>query len=1018
MASTLIPSSFKLCLPNSRLPATSRLACASVESTQSLAFIGRAKWPPVIAFPSTQYRGSLLSLRSSFIGRSERLSTANAALSRSESKQRCVTTRALAGSSEDGPGTPAELPKNFDFTAEERLYSWWSTNGYFKPNESDNSQKPFVMSMPPPNVTGALHMGHAMFVTLQDIMARYHRMRGRPVLWLPGTDHAGIATQLVVEKMLAAEGVKRTDLGRDEFVRRVWDWKAKYGGTICNQLRRLGASCDWSRERFTLDDKLSEAVAEAFLRLHDKGLVYRGSYMVNWSPHLQTAVSDLEVEYSEEPGKLFYFRYPIAGGGPDDYLPVATTRPETVLGDTAVAVHPEDERYTKFVGRNAVVPMSGGREIPVIADEYVDREFGTGALKITPGHDPNDYAIGQKVGLPIINIMNKDGSLNENAGKYQGMDRFAVRKQLWADMEAEGLAIKAEPYTLRVPRSQRGGEVVEPLVSKQWFVRMDPLAKPALKAVETGEIKILPERFEKIYNFWLENIRDWCISRQLWWGHRIPVYYVRGSDERDFVVAKSEAGAYEKAREKYGADVQLEQDPDVLDTWFSSGLWPFSTLGWPNEESPDLLRYYPTQVLETGHDILFFWVARMIMMGIEFTGKAPFETVYLHGLVRDAQGRKMSKSIGNVIDPLDSIAEYGTDALRFTLAVGTTPGQDVNLSPEKLTSNKAFTNKLWNAGKFILQNLQNISDPSERAALSTVRFDTPESLAGLSLAERWAITKLHVLIDHSTRCYEGFDFGGVGRATYDFFWSDFADWYIEASKTRLYQTADQQAAVASREVLVYIFDKVLKLLHPFMPFVTEELWQALPHDGRALIAAPWPATGLPQDGAAVAQFETLQALVRSIRNARSEYNVEPGKRIPAIIVARQLETRGFLSEEATVLTSLTKVDPDGLEFTDVAPAGDSGEFVQLVISEGLEAFLPMAGLVDMEKELERLKKQAAQLEGTVTSLTQRLSSPKFVEKAPAAVVQEARDKKTEAEEKLALLKSRLEQMEVMKAPAL
>ncbi|KAL2645155.1 hypothetical protein R1flu_012742 [Riccia fluitans] len=947
--------------------------------------------------------------KSSFLAGSEkglRLLGANGAgCSRISSASRNAVIAATTG---ETTGVK-ELPKTFEFTSEERLYNWWESQGYFKP-DSNQDGEPFVISMPPPNVTGALHMGHAMFVTLQDVMTRHYRMRGRPTLWLPGTDHAGIATQLVVEKLLASEGVKRADLGREEFEKRVWDWKRKYGDRITNQLRRLGASCDWERERFTLDESLSAGVREAFVRLHEKGLIYRGSYMVNWSPNLQTAVSDLEVEYSEEPGTLYYFKYPVADGNAEDHLPVATTRPETVLGDTAVAVHPEDPRYAKFVGKMAVVPMSGGRKIPIIADEYVDREFGTGALKITPGHDPNDYAIGQKVGLPIINIMNKDGTLNENAGKYSGLDRFVARKQLWADLESTGLAIKKETHTQRVPRSQRGGEVVEPLVSKQWFVTMGPLAEKALQVLDSGELRIIPDRFEKIYVQWLTNIKDWCVSRQLWWGHRIPVWYVRGIEgaEDKYFVAHSEEDAYAKARSVYGDSVKLEQDPDVLDTWFSSGLWPFSTLGWPNTEAEDLQRFYPTTVLETGHDILFFWVARMVMMGLEFTGRSPFSTVYLHGLVRDAQGRKMSKSLGNVIDPLDTISEYGADALRFTLATGTTPGQDVNLSMERLNANKAFTNKLWNAGKFILQNLP----PAEDARWE--ELCTPKvgiSLEGLALPERWVITKLHVLIDAVTASYGKYDFGEVGRALYEFFWSDFADWYIEASKTRLYKSEDPAATYQAQQTLVYVFTTIMKLLHPYMPFVTEELWQAMPHEEEGLIASKWPQLGLPKDEQALQQFGDLQILIRSIRNARAEYSVEPARRISVVIVARP-EYQHYISEEKRVLVALAKLDPATLQITSSAPS-EADQAVHLIISEGLEAYLPLADMIDIGKEVERLTKQATKLQSEYDSNMKRLSSSKFVDKAPADVVQGVRDKANEADEKLQILRKRLSLLESM-----
>ncbi|KAI5065077.1 hypothetical protein GOP47_0019772 [Adiantum capillus-veneris] len=931
---------------------------------------------------------------------------------RSPSK-RSLHTRSMAP--ELHTETRNELAKSFDFSSEERIYNWWESQGYFKPSSKKDCE-PFVIAMPPANVTGALHMGHAMFVTLEDVMIRHWRMRGKAALWIPGTDHAGIATQLVVEKMLLSQGVKRSELGREQFVARVWEWKKKFGGTITNQLRRLGASCDWTRERFTLDRQLSDAVVEAFLHLHRKGLIYRGSYMVNWSPSLQTAVSDLEVEYSEEPGSLYFFKYPIADGGRDDYLPIATTRPETLLGDTAVAVHPEDERYAKYVGRMAIVPMSNGRKIPVIADKYVKREFGTGALKITPGHDPNDYEIGKKFGLPIINIMNNDGSMNENAGNYSGLDRFEARKKLWEDLEAAGLAIKIEPYTLNVPRSQRGGEIVEPLVSMQWFVKIQPLAKKALEAVEEGHLKIIPERFEKTYNHWLSNIKDWCISRQLWWGHRIPVWYVKGIRNDEYIVARTEEDAYVLARKKFGDDCILEQDPDVLDTWFSSGLWPFSTLGWPDTTQADYARFYPTAVMETGHDILFFWVARMVMMGIEFTGKLPFSTIYLHGLVRDSQGRKMSKTLGNVIDPLQSIAEYGTDALRFTLATGTTPGQDVNLSPERLTANKGFTNKLWNAGKFIHQNLPPPSDELACRSLSESRFISQDDLHRLPQSEQWILSKLHALVDDVTTNYEKLYLGEAGRAIYDFFWSDFADWYIEASKTRLYQHEYAPSASIAQSVLLYVFNHVLRLLHPFMPYVTEELWQGLFKNEGALIVSPWPTCNLPKNQEAVQNFEIMQILIRSIRNARAEYSVEPGKRITAILVttgALQL----FIEAEKAILFSLAKLDPKSFQLSSEIP-DDANKAIQLVICEGLEVYLPLSEMVDIENELLRLGKQVSKMQLEFDGLSKRLSSSNFVEKAPAAVVQETRQKAEELQEKLLIIKQRVTLLESMAvAPA-
>jgi len=924
-----------------------------------------------------------------------------------------------------------ELPKNFEHLAvEEPLYAWWEEQGYFQPNELAPGA-PFVIPMPPPNVTGALHMGHAMFVTLQDVMTRSARMRGRKTLWLPGTDHAGIATQLVVERKLESQGVKRTDMSREDFVERVWEWKAEYGGKIQQQIKRLGASCDWSRERFTLDEGLTESVLDAFIKLHDGGLIYKGTYMVNWAPKLQTAVSDLEVEYSEEPGTMFYFKYPVQGGSADDYLPVATTRPETILGDTAVAVHPEDARYKHLIGKKCVVPLSGGRTIPIIGDSYVDMEFGTGALKITPGHDPNDYEIGKRVGLDMINILNKDGSMNANCGKYNGLDRAVVRKQLWKDMAAEGLVLKEEPYTLRVPRSQRGGEVIEPIVSEQWFCKMQSMAEPSLRAVETGELTIVPQRFEKIYKSWLTDIRDWCISRQLWWGHRIPVWYVhetaedlaracegegKGSNKR-YVVARNDAEAEKKAKAQYGSHVLLHRDEDVLDTWFSSGLWPFSTLGWPNEDAPDMKNYFPASVLETGHDILFFWVARMIMMSYGMTGKLPFHTVFLHGLVRDAQGRKMSKSLGNVVDPLGVIAEQGTDALRFTLATGTAPGQDLNLNLERLASNRNFTNKIWNAGKFVLYSMEEMSDADRMALVDEGRAFCADAaaIAKLPLAERWIVSKLNATVDHVTTAQDKYDFGEAGRATYTFFYDSFADWYIEGAKSRLYG-ADANAARMTKAVSLYVLDQTLRLLHPFVPFVTEEVWQALPHRGEALIGQDWPALNAHVDVEGVAAFENLQKVVTRIRNARAEYSVEPAKRVPAVVVAADASLHASLAAELNVIATLARLNVEESSVARTPPpafAVTPENFVQIIVSEQLEVYLPLAGLADPVKEIERLTKQQIKMEKDIAGLAGRVNSPSFADKAPAAVVEKARKELSELDEQLTAVKARVAQMRAL-----
>ncbi|KAB1223315.1 Valine--tRNA ligase [Morella rubra] len=663
--------------------------------------------------------------------------------------------------------------------------------------------------------------------------------------------------------------------------------------------------------------------------------------MVNWSPSLQTAVSDLEVEYSEESGTLYYMKYRVAGGS-SDYLTIATTRPETLFGDVAIAVHPMDERYSKYVGMMAIVPMTYGRHVPIISDRHVDKDFGTGVLKISPGHDHNDYLLARKLGLPILNVMNKDGTLNEVAGLYCGLDRFEARKKLWSDLEETGLAVKKEPHTLRVPRSQRGGEIIEPLVSKQWFVSMEPLAEKALHAVEKGEITIIPERFEKIYNHWLSNIKDWCISRQLWWGHRIPVWYIAGKDcEEEYIVARNADEALEKAQQKYGKDVEIYQDPDVLDTWFSR------------------------------HDILFFWVARMVMLGIEFTGTVPFSYVYLHGLIRDSQGRKMSKTLGNVIDPIDTIKEFGSDALRFTLALGTA-GQDLNLSTERLSSNKAFTNKLWNAGKFVLQNLPTCNDSSSWETILAYKFDREESLIGLPLPECWVVSKLHLLIDTATGSYDKFFFGDIGREIYDFFWGDFADWYIESSKARIYHSGGDSVALVAQAVLLYVYENILKLLHPFMPFVTEELWQALPNRKEALMVSPWPQTSLPRHTNSIKKFENLQALTRAIRNARAEYSVEPVKRISASIVASE-EVMQYVSKEIEVLALLSRLDTQNVYFRSFPP-GDAKLSVHLVAGEGLEAYLPLADMIDISAEVERLSKRLSKMQTEYDGLKARLSS--------------------------------------------
>jgi valyl-tRNA synthetase len=882
------------------------------------------------------------------------------------------------------------LPKTYDFQhTEKRIYEWWEKNGYFKPandpqnRDFDPSRETFVISIPPPNVTGELHLGHAMFVSMEDLMIRYHRMKGYSTLWVPGSDHAGIATQLQVEKSLAKEGLSREEVGRDEFLRRTWAWKEKYGGIITSQIRRLGASCDWERERFTLDEGLSRAVREAFVRLYEKGLIYRGPRLINWSPGLRTAVSDLEVEYSEEPGTLYYFKYVLADD-PQDYLPVATTRPETILGDSAVAVHPEDERYQKYIGRQVVVPILG-RLIPVIADVAVEREFGGGALKVTPGHDPTDFEIGERHHLPVISILDEAARVNENGGPYRGLDRYEARKKLWDDMNAAGLVLKEEPYNLTVPRSQRGGEIVEPMISTQWFVRIQPLADAALEAVRDGRIKIVPERFTKVYYNWLENIQDWCISRQLWWGHRIPVWYCGNCGE--MTVTRTDPSQC-----SHCGSNNLNQDPDVLDTWFSSGLWPFSTLGWP-EETPDYKYFYPTSYMETGYDILFFWVARMIMSGLEFTGRAPFHTVYLHGLIRDEIGRKMSKTYGNVIDPLQVMDELGTDALRFTLLVGSSPGNDMNLSLKKVEANRNFANKVWNAGRFVISTLAGL--PMEPAQKTT-----PLSDQEWTLADSWIWARLQTLVRDVERLFQGFQYGEAGRQIYEFFWGDFADWYLEIAKLQLSESEERAALTAY--TLARVLDTCLRLLHPFTPFITEEVWGQLKTAVQnsalaslmdtwsdALIVANWPMPREEEgwEAGKMEEFALVQEIVRSIRNIRAEMNVKPGRRIPGILVSgSNAESLRAQSKSIAALASLDPANLHILETLAVKPEGHTAMVVGPV-----EIFLPLKGMVEIAEERQRLQKDLTETQEQIERL-EKLLSGSFAQKAPPNVVQKERDK--------------------------
>jgi valyl-tRNA synthetase len=891
------------------------------------------------------------------------------------------------------------MPKTYDFAStEQRLYDWWWKNGWFKPEAArDQSAEPFVISIPPPNVTGELHWGHAMFVSVEDLMIRYARMKGYRTLWVPGMDHAGIATQLQVEKLLRSQGIRKDDLGREEFVRRAWEWKAKYGGIIQTQVRRLGAACDWDRERFTLDAGLSRAVREAFVRLYDKGLIYRGTRLVNWSPGLKTAVSDIEVEYTDEQATLYYFKYTIKDT--DGYLPVATIRPETILGDTAVAVHPDDERYNRLIGKHAIVPIIK-REIPVIGDAAVDREFGGGALKVTPGHDPIDYEIALRHHLPIINILTPDARINENGGPYQGLDRFEARQRFWADMEAAGLTLRTEPYLTSIPRAQRGGEIIEPMISTQWYVKIKPLAEPAIEAVKSGRIKIIPERFEKVYYNWMENIKDWCISRQLWWGHRIPVWTCQACQHE--WAARIDPDQCPECN-----SANIEQDPDVLDTWFSSGLWPFSTLGWPDDTS-DLRTFYPTSVMETGYDILFFWVARMIMFGLEMTGQEPFHTVYLHGLVRDEHGRKMSKSLGNALDPIELLDEYGTDAFRFTLLTAGTPGNDLNLGVDRIASNRNFANKIWNAARFVLSNLE-IGDWKLEVGEWREALQHPTSNLQLSLPDRWILSRLNTTIANVTRLMDDYQYGEAGRQAYDFLWGEYADWYIEMSKIPL-NSNDEAARERTAAVLVHVLEQTLRLLHPFIPFVTEEIWQNLKTAtnntawGEALIIAEWPKAG-EIDPQVEADMALVMDAIRAIRNARAERKVEPGKKLAAMMASA--DKSDLFEQLRAEMSFLARLDPDALHVTNELSAAPQGALP--IVLGAATIYLPLAQMIDVQAERDRLNKEQAEVNAQIERLTKLLSSD-FANKAPAPVVQRERDKLADYQARTEKLREQIERL--------
>lgn len=864
-----------------------------------------------------------------------------------------------------------ELEKVYDpKQVEDKTYRFWMEKGYFHA-EPNPQKKPYTIVIPPPNITGQLHLGHALDCTLQDSIIRFKRMQGYEALWLPGTDHASIATEAKIVEAMRKEGVTKEDLGREGFLERAWEWKKTYGGKIVEQLKKMGSSCDWERERFTLDEGCSEAVKEVFVRLYEKGLIYRGERIINWCPHCLTSISDAEVEYEEHDGHFWHIRYPLSDGS--GYLEIATTRPETLLGDTALAVHPDDERYKDLVGKTVILPLVG-REIPIVADSYVEMDFGTGVVKITPAHDPNDFEVGLRHNLPVINVMNDDATINENGGKYQGMDRYECRKQIVLDLESEGFLVKVEDHKHNVGSCYRCSTTVEPRVSKQWFVKMEPLAGPAIEAVRSGETKFVPDRFSKIYYHWMENIRDWCISRQLWWGHRIPAWYCQDCGE--VIVAKEEPHTCPKC-----GGCHLEQDPDTLDTWFSSALWPFSTLGWP-KQTEELKYFYPTSTLVTGYDIIFFWVARMIFSGVENTGKSPFQTVFIHGIVRDAQGRKMSKSLGNGIDPLKVIDEYGADALRFTLATNNSPGNDMRFVEEKVKASRNFANKIWNATRFILMNLSD-------------EVDKPELPQLLQTEDKWILSKLNTLIKEVTDNLEKFELGIAVQKLYDFIWDVLCDWYIELTKSRI--QAGGESAKSAQKVLIYVMNQCLKLLHPIMPFITEEIWQAIPNDCESIMIAPWPQY---QEDLCFRQeeedFEKVMSAIKAIRNRRAEMNVPPSKK--ARVLIKTLDTDVFESGAMFIerLASASEVKVSG-----VAPqqGEDFSDAVQ-VITDSARIFIPLDELVDKEKELARLEKERKACEKDIAMVEQKLSSQGFIEKAPQNVVEAERVKLEKHKERM------------------
>ncbi|WP_342469067.1 valine--tRNA ligase [Ureibacillus sp. FSL K6-3587] len=876
------------------------------------------------------------------------------------------------------------MPTKYDpKSVEQGRYKWWLEGKFFE-SQPNSDKKPYTIVIPPPNVTGKLHLGHAWDTTLQDIIIRMKRMQGYDALWLPGMDHAGIATQAKVEAKLREQGISRYDLGREKFLEKTWEWKEEYASHIREQWAKLGLSLDYTKERFTLDEGLSDAVKEVFVRLYEKGLIYRGERIINWDPEAKTALSDIEVIYKEIPGAFYHMKYPLADGF--GYLEVATTRPETMLGDTAVAVHPEDERYKQYIGKTVILPLVN-REIPIVADEYVDMEFGTGVVKITPAHDPNDFEVGNRHNLERILVMNEDGTMNEKAGKYQGLDRFECRKQIVEDLKAQGYLIKIEEHVHSVGHSERTGAIVEPYLSKQWFVKMKPLAEAALKLQQDEENKVnfVPPRFENTYLHWLENIRDWCISRQLWWGHQIPAWY------------HNETGEIYVGKEPPKDAENWTQDPDVLDTWFSSALWPFSTMGWPDTNNKLYQRYYPTDTLVTGYDIIFFWVARMIFQGIEFTGKRPFKDVLIHGLVRDGEGRKMSKSLGNGVDPMDVIDQYGADSLRYFLATGSTPGQDLRYTNEKVEAIWNFANKIWNASRFALMNMNGL------------KYEEIDLTGELNVSDKWILTRLNETIEKVTDLAERYEFGEVGRELYNFIWDDFCSWYIEMAKLPLYGD-DEAAKLTTRSVLAYVLDNTMRLLHPMMPFITEEIWQHLPHEGESIAVAEWPKVRPEFDFKEESgHMKLLMDIIRSVRNIRAEVNTPISKKVSLFIKAKDAETVKILEDNKAYIERFC--NPDQLV---IGVEVEAPEKAMTAVVTGAELFLPLAGLINLEEEIARLEKELDKWAKEVKLVSGKLSNENFVKKAPEALVAKEREKLADYQEKYDTVKKRLDELKNMK----